>query len=55
LLIVNGVPGGPAGDHKNICILGLFPSGGVEKLALFVPLPSCASAFTESFPIPNPV
>src|SRR4051812_16644610 len=29
-----------------ICIRPLVPSGGVEKLALLVPLPSCASAIT---------
>jgi hypothetical protein len=28
------------------------PSGGVEKLALFVPEPSCASALTASLPLP---
>ena len=45
----------PVLDHKNICILGLAPSAGVAKFALFrdgmsKSLPSCASAFTKSFP-----
>ena len=36
----------PASSNRNICILGLPPSSGVSKLALLVPLPSCASAIT---------
>ena len=50
LFIVNGSPLGPF--HKYIVIDGLAPSGGVPKLALFIPSPSCPSAFTES-PLPH--
>jgi O-antigen ligase len=35
-------------------LMPLLPSTGVEKLALEVPLPSCASAFTASRCLPKP-
>ena len=35
-----------------ICMRGFWPSPGVAKLALSMPPPSCASAFTESLPMP---
>ena len=38
----------PSPVHRYICIRGFTPSGGVAKLALSMPPPSCASAFTES-------
>jgi hypothetical protein len=34
------------------CIRPLTPSANVEKLALFKPPPSCASASTRSLPTP---
>src|SRR5690606_15430260 len=41
--------------QTNICMRGGLPSAeGVEKLALFVPLKSCASARTGSPPVPRP-
>src|ERR1041385_6086246 len=44
---------GPPLDVKmNICMRGREPSGGVEKFALFVPPPSCASTLTGSFCAP---
>jgi hypothetical protein len=38
--------------HTYICIRGRLPSAGVPKFALFTPLPSWASARTESLPAP---
>jgi hypothetical protein len=39
--------------HRNICIRGRPPStAGVEKFALLVPEPSCASQRTSSPPAP---
>ena len=38
--------------QRYICMRGLNPSSGVPKLALFVPLPSCASASTKSSSAP---
>ena len=43
----------PPPSQINICILGLLPSGGVEKFALFVPEPSCVSAYTPSPSFPG--
>ena len=36
----------------NICMRGREPSGGVEKFALLVPEPSCASTLTGSLAAP---
>ncbi len=51
VLMVNG-EFSETSDQTYICMRPLEPSTGVEKLALLLPPPSSASAFTKSLPIP---
>jgi len=46
---VCAAPASVCGTHRNICMRGRAPSFPVEKFALFMPPPSCASARTGSF------